>query len=169
MLLEMYISCKAFRRPIPDPVCVPGAAVPGQGHVQIAEVAALRGAFAGHGTIIDRPGGEHPLHQADSRLIRQAAAVEQEVKPRLAAHGAEVDHGVLFRTVAQKSGDDVLHRVHLGIGQQVAGVGLFEAQVEGGDVSVPAGQVQAGNQHVVVHREAGDPFHITPPAGPQRP
>ena len=81
-------------------------------------------------------GGEGQLQQLDGLGLRQFIAVEEEVKACLAAHRAEVDDGVLVCAVAQQRGDDMLHRVHLGIGQEIAGVGAFEAQIEGDHIAV---------------------------------
>lgn len=57
--------------------------------------------------------------------LAELPPVEEEIKARLAARGAKADRRVPGPAVAQQRGDNVLHGVHFGVGQQIAGVGLF--------------------------------------------
>ena len=148
-----------FHRPAVQNTGVKRAALPRQRHVQVDIISTFAGGLAGHGAFPRRALCEHLPQQVDGLRVGELSAVKQEVEARLAAHGTEVDDGILLLAVAQGGGDDVLHRVHLGVGQQVAGVGPLEAQVKGGDAAVPAAEIQPRRQHVVVHGKACDTFH----------
>ena len=150
-------------RPVGDEVRVEGAGGPAQGDIQVTIISALPGGLAGHLSLVFRRLGEDPLEEGDGAGEVQLPPVEEEVEAGLAAHGAEVEDGVLLRGVPEEGGDEVLHGVHLGVGQKIAGVGLFEAEIQGDGVAVPPGEVEAGGQHRVVHGEAGDAFHVSPP------
>ena len=107
--------------------------------------------------------GEDPPEEGNGAGKVQLPPVKEKVEAGLAAHGAEVEDGVLLRGVPEEGGDEVLHGVHFRVAQEVAGVGPFEAEVQRDGVAVLPGEVEAGGQDRVVHGEAGDAFHVIPP------
>lgn len=149
-----------FHGPVPDEIGVVAALGAGQVHIQVDVVAALHRRLARHLPGVVGPRLKDGLDQGDAVLHGQLVVVHQHIESGLAPHGAKVDDPILLGGVAQQGGDDVLHRVHLGVGEQIPGVGHLEAQIEGHHVPVPAGEIHTGAQGGVVHLKACNFFHI---------
>ena len=115
-----------FLRPVADQSGVEPADLLAQLQIQIDVISTFHGGPAGHFALKLRGGGKD-LFQKLHRVSRgEKRAVEQEVESRLAAHGAKVDHRLPGMGIAQEGGDQVLGRVHFGVGEQSPGVGLKE-------------------------------------------
>ena len=127
--------------------------------IEIDVIAAFDGAFSGHGAVIAGALGDCFLKQRDGLGVRELGVVEEEIEAGLATHGAEIDDGVFGFAVSEERRHDVFAGVHLGVGEQVARVRLFEAHIERGDVSVDAAEIQAGDEDIVIDVEAGDSIH----------
>ena len=106
--------------------------------------------------------GEDPLEALDGQaahVVDGVVARHDDIHAREATHGADVDHVVFRRTVAEPGGHEVFQTVNGGRRHGGLLVGLGDAQVECGEALVLAGNVDARLEVGVVDGETCDYFH----------